>query len=127
MKKILFALLAMLLVLCLPLVVSASGNNYTIDNITVEFSDTSTFSTEQQEVIAQAIINGTDNSYTTYNLLCTLFGHKETTESIGAIEHCVSATAPRCTRTIYEITACTRCETVIDTITISKVYIFCCD
>ena len=126
MKKALFAILAMILILILPLSISASGNK-NIDNIIVKFSGDSSFTPEQQEIISQAVINGIDDSYTTYNLLCTLFGHKEATESITVIEHCVRDSVPRCLETIADVTACTRCEAVINMTVVTSYYINCCD
>lgn len=128
MKKLLTSMFAIMLTLNIILNVSANGNIYNNNGITIEFSETTAFTTEQQAVITQMIINDTINTNATpYNLLCTLFGHQTTTETIGIIEHCVSDTAPRCLKTVQDITACTRCETVIDIYTISSYYINCCD
>ena len=47
-------------------------------------------------------------------------------ESIIVIEHCVSATAPRCLETYEDLTVCSRCDyTAIDVI--GSIYIYCCD
>ena len=129
MKKILIMLLAIMITL--PLVFPVSASNTTINaynGITVEFSENSSFTAEQQEIVIQNVVYGVnDSSVTTYNLLCTLLGHSTVTETIGVIEHCVSATAPRCLKTVQDVTMCTRCETVTNTDIISKMYIFCCD
>lgn len=131
MKKFLITTLAIIIALMPPFSVSASGvanNIYSVNRKTVEFSENSMFTVEQQEVIAQKIVNNSFTSNaTTYNLLCTMFGHKTTTETIGVIEHCVSSTAPRCKETLQDVTVCTRCEEVIEISTISSYYIFCCD
>ena len=130
MKKVLFLFFAIIIAATLPLSVFASatsGNAYTINGITVKFAIDSSFTAEEQMEIAQTVINGTDSSSaTTYNLMCTLFGHKTTTETIGVIEHCVSATAPRCIETVQDVTTCSRCDYVTTDI-ISSNYIFCCD
>lgn len=128
MKKILVAILTILVSFTLILTTSASGNIYTSDGITIEFSENSSLTPETQATIAQMIANDEDiSSVTTYNLLCTLFGHKEVTESYTVIEHCVSDTAPRCVQSLQDITICSRCETVLDIKVLSQGYIFCCD
>lgn len=128
MKKIFISLLAIIFALTLSITASATGNAYSINEVTIVFSEDSVFSAEEQVVIAEMIVNGTDNSsVTTYNLMCTLFGHKTVTESYTVIEHCVSDTAPRCLETILDLTMCTRCETLLDTHVITSYYINCCD
>ena len=128
MRKIFTIVFAILTVISITLTVSATGNIYVKDGITIEFAETSAFSFEQQVSIAERIIHNEDYaSITTYNLLCTMFGHKTTIETIGIIEHCVSETAPRCLKTVQDVTVCTRCEEIIDINTISSYYIFCCD
>jgi len=106
-----------------------AGNIITIEQYTIEFTAESVFSTEEQEVIAQYIVSN-DNmnqNNTTYNLLCTLFGHNTSVESVVVVEHCVSSTQPRCLRSIQELTVCSRCETLLAMNTISQVYIYCCE
>lgn len=131
MKKVLVVFLAFIIALTLPMTIFATnvaGDTYTINGITIVFADNSSFTDQEQSVIAELIANGEENHlFATYNLMCTLFGHKTTTETIGVIEHCVSATAPRCIETVQDVTMCTRCETVIDIYVISSNYIFCCD
>ena len=128
MKKLLVSMLTIILSFTLILTTSASGNIYNLDGITIEFSDNSSFTPATQAAIVQMIINDQEiSSTTTYNLLCTLFGHKESTESFIIIEHCVSNTAPRCLQSLQDITAYTRCETVLDIVVLSQGYIFCCD
>lgn len=130
MKKVLVSLLSIIIITVLTFTTSASGtttNIYTIDGITIEFSENSSFTAEEQATIAELVTKGVDNSSaTTYNIMCTLFGHKTTTESFTVIEHCVSATAPRCLKSLQDVTACSRCDYVsIDVV--SSYYIFCCD
>lgn len=127
MKKMLASLLAIMFILLITITAAASENIYTINDVTIEFSETSSLSDEQKEIISHLIINGTDNSSTTYNLLCTLFGHKTATENISVIEHCVNDTSPRCRKTVQDVTMCTRCEELIDTYVITSYYINCCD
>ena len=129
MKRTLILFIAVLIIAMLTLTVSASENIYTINGFTFEFAQDSAFTTEQQVVIVETAINKetVDSDVTTYNLLCTLFGHKSATESFTIIEHCVSDTAPRCLQTLQDVTACTRCDAIIDIHTVGSVYIFCCD
>ena len=128
MKKLFITTLTTIIAFTLILATSASGNIYTFDNITIEFSENSSLTIETQAAVAKMIVNNEDiSSVTTYNLLCTLFGHKESTESFTIIEHCVSDTAPRCLKSLQDITACTRCETLIDVHVVSSYYVNCCD
>lgn len=130
MKKLLSVFIAITIALTFTIYANAgesSNSAYTVDQITVNFSESTTFTAEEQALITQFIVNGSNNSSaTTYNLMCTLFGHKTTTETIGVIEHCVSDTAPRCIETIQDVTACSRCD-YVTTDVISSYYIFCCD
>lgn len=131
MKRILSIFLAIVLVCLVPLVSSASamnGNTINLGSYTIEFSESSTFSTEKQQEIALILSSGkTDESTsTTYNVLCTLFGHKTTTESITVIEHCVRDTPPRCLKSLQDVTACSRCDYVTVDV-FSSVHIYCCD
>lgn len=131
MKRIIIIFFALIFATSLPLTVMAAGessNSYTINGITVVFANNSSFTTEEQAAITELVVNGNaESSATTYNLLCTLFGHTTTTESFTVIEHCVSATAPRCVESIQDVTACTRCDTVIEIDVVTSNYIFCCE
>lgn len=129
MKRFIMMILALCVAITLSLstfAASVSGNIYTINDTTIEFAFNSAFTPEEQLAIAEYVVNGKENSFTTYNLMCTLFGHKTTTESFTVIDHCVSATAPRCTESIVDVTACSRCDYVVTDV-ISSIYIFCCD
>ena len=128
-KKLLSILLTIICVLSLTLVSSASnslGNAFTIESTTVSFSTNSVFSYEEQQALAQRIVSKEMTESTTYNLLCTMFGHKTTTESITVIEHCVNSSKPRCLQSLQEVTACSRCD-YVDIVEISSIYIYCCD
>ena len=128
MKKLLVAILTIFISFTLILSTSAKGNIYSFDGITIEFSENTAISSETQATIAQMIVNDEYiSSATTYNLLCTLFGHKEVTETYTVIEHCVSDTAPRCLKSLQDITICTRCETVTNVHIVSTYYVNCCD
>lgn len=133
MKRYFAIFLSTVIILSLQLSVAASdsiGNSFTIGSFTIEFSNDSAYNYEEQKILAQRLVLSNveeEPSSTNYNLLCTMFGHKTTVESVTIIEHCVSDTQPRCLRTIQELTICSRCESVIYTNTISQVYIYCCE
>lgn len=132
MKKITALFFALLFVAIIPFntyAVAEINNIYNIDKITIIFATDSSLTSKTQANIAEAEATNDMNlsALTTYNLLCTIFGHKTTIESYTVIEHCVSSTAPRCLESIKDITICTRCETLIDMQTVTSNYIFCCD
>lgn len=131
MKRFISTILIIVIVLSMPIITTASeitGNIVNIGSFTVEFSANSSFTTDKQNYLAQYIVdNGSvEESATTYNLLCTLFGHDTTTESITVIEHCVSDTQPRCIKSLQELTACSRCD-YVDIVEISSIYVYCCE
>ena len=131
MKRVISIVLSMFIVVSLPIFSSASdniGNVVNIGSVTVEFGENSSFTCEEQHVLAQLIANNEINNdvSTTYNLLCTVFGHKTTTETITVIEHCVSDTPPRCIKSFQDVTACSRCD-YVDIVELSSIYIYCCD
>ena len=102
MKKITLVLMVIILTIGATLGISADEiveNTYQIGNVTVVFSDESQLSKEQQESIAQLLVNpeyGTSQA----NLICNIFGHKNTQEGVSTITHKVSATSPRCLQEI---------------------------
>lgn len=131
MKRFITLLLAIIIVISMTLISSAKTSTSTtivIDNFSVIFDVDSTFTAEEQHLIAEKVVsNNTENeTATTYNLMCTLFGHKTTTETITVIEHCVRDTMPKCRKSLQDVTGCTRCDYVtIDVV--SSTYIYCCE
>lgn len=126
MKKNISFILIMVLCMSLTLSVSATeGNVYTLDNVDVIFAEDSVFDVTAQQHIAHTMVDGDDGAVA-YNLLCTLFGHNESTEYVETITHKAYPTAPRCYSQMWEITACTRCNEVISQRVLSDAYIFCC-
>ena len=127
MKKIISVLMA--LTLCLSFCLSASAANvaniYTFGNVDVVFAEDSSFDADVQQYIADIMVNGDDGA-TAYNLWCTLFGHKETIESVETITHKADPLSPRCLSQLWEIHACTRCNEVLEQILLSEAYIVCC-
>ena len=113
-KKIGAILITILLTISATLGVSAdsnsnTGNTYQIDNVTVMFDADSQFSDEQQETIANLL------AYPEYgvaqaNLICNIFGHKNTTEGVTTITHKDLPESPRCLQENFIVTTCSRCD-----------------
>lgn len=131
MKRFITLYLAIMFAISMTLISSATtstGATIEIDGFEVIFEADSSFTLEEQQIIAEKVVyNNTENEIaTTYNLLCTLFGHKTETETITVIEHCVREAQPRCTRSLQEVTGCTRCDYItIDVL--SSTYVYCCE
>ena len=127
MKILLMVVILTSLTICATFGVSADanvGNNYQIDNITVIFDVDSQLSIEQQERIAQLLANP-EYGVSQANLICTIFGHKNTSETVIAITHKVLADSPRCLQENFIITNCSRCnESTVERA--SYFYITCC-
>lgn len=127
MKKITIILMVVVLTVCSTFGVSAdgvTGNAYQIENVTVIFYADSQLSNEQQEAIANMLVNP-EYGVAQANLICNIFGHKNATEGVSTITHKVSATSPRCLEEFFTITICSRCdETIVERN--AAVYIFCC-
>ena len=85
------------------------GNTYQIENITVVFDANSQLSLEQQEMIAQLLVNS-EYGVSQANLICNIFGHKNTTEGVTTITHKAKANSPRCLEELFTITTCSRCN-----------------
>lgn len=127
MKKMIAFILAMILTLSFCVAVSAINieNTYTYGDLEVIFDENSEFSDTMKQNTVYYLVNG-DDGISTYNLLCTLFGHKETVEAVGSISHKVSPTNPRCLKQIWEVTGCTRCEEALGMELLGETYITCC-
>ena len=127
MKKIIAVIMVIILATCATINVSAdeiTGNIYQIDNTTIIFDEDSKFSNEQQEMIAQLLTN-LEYGVSQANLICNIFGHKNTTEGVTTITHRASATEPRCLQENFIITTCSRCnESTVERA--SYFYIPCC-
>ena len=127
MKKITALVLAVVLSVSFCLVVSAEDIEYTYSygGVEVIFAEDSSFTEEMKQHVVELLANGNDG-VTTYNLMCTLFGHKETVEGVTTISHKVRTTAPRCLQQVWEIHACSRCNEALSQILLSEAYIYCC-
>jgi len=92
---------------------------------TVIFAEDSCFDEHEKEQIIKHLTDSATNGATTYNLLCTLFGHNYQTEFVSGVRHKVYDAAPRCIEEVYELQICTRCSDVQSNL-ISYSSIFCC-
>lgn len=99
-------------------------NIITINNVDVIFDANSSLTEEAKQHIAEYLVCGASNMQT-YGLICNLFGHKNTTEIVTTITHCVRDTVPRCLDEEWEITTCSRCDNV-ETTRIAYSYRNCC-
>lgn len=127
MRKIAIVLFTIILAISATLSITADtiiGNTYQIDNVTVVFDVDSQLSEEQQEMIAQLLVNP-EYGVSQANLICNIFGHKNTQEGVSTITHKVLPDSPRCLQEHFVITTCSRCNesTVQRT---SYYYISCC-
>ena len=112
MRRFILVLTAIALTVCFTFGVSADttvGNTYQIENVTVVFDPDSQFTSEQQEIIAKLIVNP-EYGVSQANLICNIFGHKNSQEGVSTVTHKVSATNPRCLQEFFTITMCSRCE-----------------
>lgn len=112
MKRISLVVIAIVLTLFSTIGASADqtiGNTYQIGNVTIIFDTDSQLSVEQQEMIVQLLVNP-EYAVSQANLICNIFGHKNTQEGVSTITHKVSATDPRCLQEFFTITTCSRCN-----------------
>jgi len=104
--------MAIIITICSTVGVSADtniGNTYQVENVTVVFGANSQFSIEQQELIVQLIVNP-EYGVSKANLICNIFGHKNSQEGVSTITHKAKANSPRCLEEFFTITMCSRCE-----------------
>ena len=128
MKKILVTAMAILLVCTFSISTFAATEEtyiYTIGEVTVIFDKNDTWDATTREAIVHRLTHGNDDASTTYNLLCSLFGHKYETKGVTTITHCVLDEAPRCLEETFDLSLCSRCDDQLVERT-SYGYIFCC-
>ena len=127
MKRLIVGFLVVVTLLCACVGVSAdeaTGNRYTVDGVTVVFDADSQFSVEQQEAIANLLVHP-EYGTSTAGLMCTLFGHKNTSETAITITHKYNVESPRCLQENFVVTSCSRCgESTVERV--SYKYISCC-
>lgn len=128
MKKILSIVVTTFILLSFCMSVSADSVTYIyeIGNTSVIFDETTFFSAQQREDIAQLLVNGDANNSIPYALLCVISGHDYGNgELVTTITHCADDKDPRCLEEMFIISKCTRCEHY-QTERISICYISCC-
>lgn len=126
-NKTITLVLTLVCVLCFCVNASATNPDLhivTIENTDVIFSIDSTLTDEEKQSVGECIVYGPDNTQT-YGLMCTLFGHKNTTEIVTTVTHCVNTAAPRCLEETWEVVVCSRCDHS-ETTRISHHYLYCC-
>jgi len=113
MKRFVAILITITMILALPNTTYAAQTlttQYSINNVTILFSNDTTFSeTERQQIINKLVLGETDELTAKFNILC-LFGHKYEVGYVTTITHRVSATNPRCLCEYFEIGVCQRCN-----------------
>lgn len=128
MKKTMLFILVAILAMSFCLHASAEevhNDMITIDAVDIIFDAESSLTYEEKQMVAEYLVNG-DPGVQTYGLLCTLFGHKESTEIVITVTHRVRDSVPRCLDEEWELIICTRCETIIEETRLSYYYVDCC-
>ena len=97
---------------------------YNVNNVTVIFDTDSQFTIEQQKSIVNFLVNS-QYGVAQANIICNIFGHKNTSETVISITHKVFEESPRCMQENFTVTNCSRCDetTVVRN---SFAYISCC-
>ncbi len=131
MKRIISALMCLVLLCVAASSVSAAGDNgvyrYEIDGVeyTVTFEDDG-LSSDAEEAIAESLVGLRDDSAHTYGLGCILFGHDWAVRQAYVTQHKARATEPRCIMRTYDVTYCEDCDEIKERLLVSSVYISCC-
>ena len=121
-------------ILCMMLIVntmaySTTGGvyEYENENKVVTFSEDSTLTAEQQQMVADKLIYGIpeDDGATTY-AWCWLLGHELTYDMVTVVTHKKKATSPRCYEEAFQIATCANCDHMEQEL-LSAGYIVCCD
>ena len=89
--------------------IESIDNTYQIGNVTIIFDENSQLSADQQESIAHLLVYP-ENGVAQANLICDIFGHKNTMEGVTTITHKATAYNPRCLEEFFTITTCSRCN-----------------
>lgn len=124
MKKISILIITTALLFCFCINTSADNEIIKLDNVDVIFDATSDLSFEDKQIIAELLVRG-NSDIQTYGLICNIFGHKNTTEYVTTVTHCVNSTVPRCLEETWEIIVCSRCDNT-ETNRLGHAYINCC-
>ncbi len=95
-----------------------------VNNIDIVFDKNCSFTEDEKQIVLAHFLNDGEEA-TPYGLICNLFGHKNTTEYLTTITHCINSTAPRCLEEEWELIVCSRCENVEST-RLGFSLIYCC-
>ena len=128
MKKLFIISLAFLLICTFSVSALAASEEtyiYNIGSVTVIFDECDTWNADTREAVAHRLVYGEDNTATTYNLWCNLFGHNYETKTVTTVTHCVLSEEPRCLEEHFNISLCSRCEDQVTERT-AYCYIYCC-
>lgn len=104
---------------------------YYFPHVTVTFEDTLGVSNDMRQEIADSIYlsvvedGALGGEAEPNNLICTLFGHNLTTNTVTATYHKVREHAPRCRVEVYHVSICSRCNYSEKELA-NTFYTFCC-
>ena len=132
MKKAISFIVATFIIFMFCFSPTAAGNEsnvYSFGNTEIIFEELSQFDAETKNLIIAYLLfddsigdgHGTNNPE---NIICDIFGHKYTTETVITITHNVRETQPTCLEETYDVSVCSRCNHVESTL-ISQIYIYC--
>lgn len=112
-----------------PIGAGNKSNVYFFGNIEIIFDELSQFDAETKNIIISHLLsddsNGDRNGINTpENIICDIFGHNYTTETVITITHNVRETQPTCLEETYDVSVCSRCNYVESNL-ISQIYIYC--
>ena len=114
MKKLslLFVTLFCAISFCIhPFAIENSLTILSVEDIDVLFDENSSLTDEEKQIIAEYFANS-KNGAQPYGLVCSIFGHKNSTEYVTTITHRVNPDIPRCLEEQWELTVCSRCDNV---------------
>lgn len=130
MKKVFLTAMVLVLLVCTMMNLAATTpakDTLYIGDTEVIFEEGSSFTAEQKQRIAEFLVNGTVEESTVQpkGFMCNVFGHKTSTSMVESIDHCVSATSPRCRYNRWEVTTCSRCDYTTKTLVFSEMIVCC--
>ena len=126
MKRIISIVLLFLMGTSIALVANAY-NKYDDVNMTIVFMEDSEFNEKEKDLIRAKLFGiATGIGDCPDNIICDLFGHSYTEETITTITHKVNATQPRCKQEVLKVKVCSRCsDTQIERMSFE--FINCCE
>lgn len=98
---------------------------YDMDEHVVEvtFNENSNFNIEQQQWIADILVN--DTLPIQSRAWCWLTGHNYISDAVTVTTHEARVLSPRCLEETYEVTTCSKCNYYAEDL-LGAEYIFCC-